>query len=77
MHHLPFIHHISTTIAPNLARSGLFEIRHSELSKHIKFEEKGAQKGLQTAERRADQKLKKKGKKERQNSLIRWQKIRG
>ena len=44
LHHLPFKRHISTTVAPNLARSGSFETRHLELSKHINFEENRAQK---------------------------------
>ena len=42
------------TIAPNRARLGLLEIKHPELSVHIKFEgKKKALKGLQTAMRKS------------------------
>ena len=37
-------------------RLGPLETRHPELSAHIKFEEKGAWKGLQTAAQRLSQK---------------------
>ena len=46
-------------VAPNLARPKPLEIRHPEISKNIKFEKPGAQKGLQTAARRSDQKPRK------------------
>ena len=45
-----------TTVAPNHARLGPLETRQPELSRHIKFEENRAQKDLQTAARREDQK---------------------
>ena len=60
LRHLPFEHHISTTVTLNLARPGPLETRHSEISKHIKCEENGAQKDPQTTTQRSDQNLKKK-----------------
>ena len=48
LRHIPSEHDILTTIAPNQMRLEPLEIRHLELSKHIKFEKNGAQKGLQT-----------------------------
>ena len=43
------------TVAPNRMRLGLLETRHPELSVHIKYEEKGAWKGLQTAAQKLSQ----------------------
>ena len=66
---LPSEPNISTTAAPNSTRSRPLETRHSELSRNINVEEKGAWKGLQKAARRLDQKMRK-----RQNTPMRWQK---
>ena len=49
----------SMTITPNWTGSRLLENRHLELSKHIRFEEDEAWKGLQTVLQRSDQKSKK------------------
>ena len=59
LHQLPSEHEILTTVAPNRTRSGLLETRHSELSRHINFEENRARKGLQTAVQISGQKSKK------------------
>ena len=53
---LPSKHNISTTIAPNRPRPGPLDTRHPELSIHVKFEENGVWKGLQTAAQRLGQK---------------------
>ena len=62
MRHISSGCHISTTVAPNLARPGPLETRHPIISRHIKFEEKRVKKGLQTATQSSDQKMKKKTK---------------
>ena len=56
LRHLPSERNILMTIAPNRMRERPLEIRHPELSVHIKFKENGTRKGLKTATRRLGQK---------------------
>ena len=55
-----------TTVTPNQTRLELLETRHLDLSVHIKYEENGAWKSLQTAAQRLGQKSEKEKKKKKQ-----------
>lgn len=61
LRHLPSEHDISMTVTPNQTRLGPLETIHPEISKHIHFEENGAQKGLQRVAQTSGQKLRKEG----------------